>query len=107
MHAVAEGEPLGAHTSVELGAKCRRELHVRAQQPVPNIHGRRRSAGRLRRTTAHALFAPARDFDGAPVNPFAAPIPSISSQRGQGPEGAPFSARSITNCAMRSTTCLK
>ena len=52
-------------------------------------------------TLAHAVRAIAF---GAPVNPAAAPMPSISSQRGQGFEGAPFSARSITRRAIFSTT---
>ena len=44
---------------------------------------------------------------GAPVNPAATPIFSISSQRGQGPEAAPCRARSMTRRVIFSTTCSK
>jgi hypothetical protein len=44
---------------------------------------------------------------GAPTKPFGAPIFNISSQRGHGPEAAPFKARSITMRAIFSTTCSK
>src|SRR5712691_10051225 len=46
---------------------------------------------------AAADFWPATALFGAPVNPAAAPMPSISSQRGQGCEALPFRARSITS----------
>src|SRR5579859_651093 len=44
---------------------------------------------------------------GAPVNPLAAPTPSISSQRGHGFETSPCRARSMTRRAILSTTCSK
>src|SRR5207245_3294047 len=56
---------------------------------------------------AAADFCPAAALFGAPVNPAAAPTPSMSSQRGQGCEALPFSARSITSRAIFSTTCSK
>src|SRR6266851_5614975 len=44
---------------------------------------------------------------GAAVNPEAAPMPSISSQRGQVLATLPCRARSITSLAIFSTTCTK
>ncbi len=44
---------------------------------------------------------------GAPVNPDAGPIPSISSHRGQDCDGRPWSARSMTSSVIFSTTCEK
>src|SRR6202046_4734844 len=106
MYPVAEREFLRSHARSQLSAKRGRKLHVRTQEPVPKLRGGRR---RLRSPdgTAHAVFAPARPFSGAPVKPVAAPMPNISSQRGQEFAGEPWSARSITRRAMRSTTVSK
>src|SRR5208282_65446 len=54
-----------------------------------------------------AIDWPTATLLGAPVKPPAAPMPSISSQRGQGKEAAPWRARSITRRAIFSTTCSK
>src|SRR5881227_2565530 len=56
---------------------------------------------------AAADRCPAEALFGAPVKPAAAPMPSISSQCGQGFEALPWSARSITRRAIFSTTCSK
>ncbi len=69
----------------------RSELDVRTEERRPDIRG------------GHGVFF----LLGAPVNPAAAPIPSISSQRGQLVAGSSLSARSITSRAMASTTCSK
>src|SRR5579859_1111209 len=50
---------------------------------------------------------PAAMLLGAPLNPLAAPTPSISSQRGHGFETSPCRARSMTRRAILSTTCSK
>src|SRR6266481_10129 len=111
----------------------RRAVQLHLQQFVPLLRGLVRNiAGRRSRRRAHAhfVFAPplavslvepppagavadtfaaavcAAAF-GAPVNPAAAPTPSISSQRGHGFDGAPCNARSITSRAIFSTTISK
>src|SRR5580765_3528086 len=50
---------------------------------------------------------PAAMLLGAPVNPLAAPTPSIPSHRGHGFEASPCRARSMTRRAILSTTCSK
>src|SRR5579871_3420113 len=119
VHAVAKRQLLFAQRFVESFCEFTRARHTRFQQRVPDF-GRILRACPECRSAAHVAFGSgttaftcavavalcAAAF-GAPTNPPDAPIPSISSQRGHGFDGAPFSARSITRRDILSSTISK
>src|SRR5882724_6629378 len=135
VYAVAKSEFCLTQSLVEIFREFRRATQLRLEQLVPLFGcraGGRTPRRSRRRSHTHFVFAPplpepttelladplreivavafaaavCADF-GAPVNPAAAPTPSISSHFGQGFDGAPLSARSITSRAIFSTTMSK
>src|SRR3989441_838090 len=107
VNAVPEHELGVPQPREEFPGEIRSAVEFRPEQAVPEIrritgHRRRRSACAVRH--AFAPDFPATAIFGAAVKPAAAPMPSISSQRGQVFATFPWSARSITSLDMRSTT---
>src|SRR5580700_449008 len=115
VHACSKGQFCGAHFFQEVLGQVGGLLQKGAKQPVP-IFDRIRVPGRSwfrsshRRTVVEGAVGAACALwtvRGAPVNPAGAPIPSISSQRGQVLATLPCKARSTTRRAILSTTCSK
>src|SRR6266851_9220224 len=134
VHAIAIGELGFPHSLEQILRKRRHSQERRFQNLVPFLLGGRRRhrrcgrachfvvvpddpAGRVALAGSAWVFVAGADCPpadcaaaalfGAPVNPAAEPIPSISSQRGHGFEALPFSARSMTSRAIFSTTISK
>src|SRR5882724_10553110 len=131
---VAKGELGLAHALEQILGKRWHSQKCRLQNFVPFLLRRRRCrrrcgsarhfvvvpddpAGRVAVAGAACVFAAGADgppadcaaaaLFGAPVKPAAAPIPSISSQRGHGFVALPFTARSTASRAIFSTTISK
>src|SRR6266404_1935962 len=125
MDAVAKGELGLAHPLEQILRERGHSQQCRLQYLVPFLLRGRRCHRRCGRA-CHFVVVPngpawvfaagadgppadcaAAALFGAPVNPAAEPIPNISSQRGQGFEALPFTARSTTSRAIFSTTISK
>ena len=96
--------------------QCTRSPNVsfRARIDAANVRAERAASARRRAAAGRATRSIAihgqlrfGSRPGAPVNPDAGPMPSISSHRGQHCDGWPLSARSITSFAIFSTTWVK
>src|SRR5579859_1950568 len=108
VHPVAKGQLGIVQFLQKFGWKFRRLLEQGAEEVIPAFNrvlaGSGSEAGYHRFVVPDGAACAARS---APVNPAAAPMPSISSQRGQVLAMFPCSARSITNRDIFSTTCSK
>ena len=102
-------------TAAGTGNGCGRRTSASAPASMPAnasaYSARQLVAGPQQRVPARAIgvghLQTRLTLPGAPVNPVAGPMPSISSHRGQHCDGWPFSARSTTSCDIFSTTMSK
>jgi len=111
VNAIAEGQLGVLQLFEKILRKIRRLLEQGPEKLIPGLNWVLPGSGSVAR--CHRFAVPdgadcaACATRGAPVNPAAAPMPSISSHRGQVLAMFPCRARSITSRDIFSTTCSK